>query len=102
MFRLLANKIQKQMQRLPQRTQKENSCSVTLVGSLDRSIKTLSANPTKLSNTLKQFVGKFPTNCVSVFDHFVGLALKGLNLTPFKENASHTYWPVCDLTTGSE
>ena len=40
----------------------------------------LSANFTKWSNTLKQFVGKFPTNCVSVFDHFVGLALKGLTL----------------------
>ena len=39
----------------------------------------LSANPTKLSNTLKQFVGKLPTNCLSVLDHFVGLALKGLN-----------------------
>ena len=38
----------------------------------------LSANPTKWSNTLKQFVGKLPTNCLSVFDHFVGLALKGL------------------------
>ena len=31
----------------------------------------LSANPTKWSNTLKQFV-------LSVFDYFVGLALKGL------------------------
>ena len=40
----------------------------------------LSANPTKWSNTLKQFVGKLPTNCLSVFDHFVGLALKGLNI----------------------
>ena len=39
----------------------------------------LSANPTKWSNTLKQFVGKLPTNCLSVFDHFVKLALKGLN-----------------------
>ena len=39
----------------------------------------LSANPTKLSNTLEQFVGNLPTNCLSVFDHFVGLALKGLN-----------------------
>ena len=37
------------------------------------------ANPTKWSNTLKQFVGKLPTNCLSVFDHFVGLALKGLS-----------------------
>ena len=33
----------------------------------------LSANPTKWSNTLKQFLGY-----LSVFDHFVGLALKGL------------------------
>ena len=38
----------------------------------------LSANPTKRSNTLKQFVGNFPRNCLSVFDNFVGLALKGL------------------------
>ena len=38
----------------------------------------LSANITKWSNTLKQFVGKLPTNCLSVFDHFVELALKGL------------------------
>ena len=39
----------------------------------------LSANPTKWSNTLKQF-GTLPTNCLSVFDHFVELALKGLNI----------------------
>ena len=38
----------------------------------------LSANFTKWSNTLKQFVGKFPTNCLIVFDNFVGLTLKGL------------------------
>ena len=38
----------------------------------------LSANFTKWPNTLKQFVGQLPTNCFSVFDHFVGLALKGL------------------------
>ena len=37
----------------------------------------LIANPTKSSNTLKQFVDNLP-NCLSVFDHFVGLALKGL------------------------
>ena len=34
---------------------------------------TSSANPTKWSNTLKQFVGN-----LSVFDHFVELTLKGL------------------------
>ena len=39
----------------------------------------LSAKFIKWLNTLKQFVGKLPTNCLSVFDHFVGLALKGLN-----------------------
>ena len=38
----------------------------------------LRANPTKSSNTLKQFVCNLPTNCLSVFDHFVILALKGL------------------------
>ena len=38
----------------------------------------LRANPTKWSNTLKQFVGNLPTNCLSVFDHFVKLALKEL------------------------
>ena len=40
----------------------------------------LSANFTKWSNTLKQFVGKLPTSCLSVFDYFVGLALKGLRM----------------------
>ena len=35
----------------------------------------LSANPTKWTNTLKQFVGKLPTNYLSVIGHFVGLAL---------------------------
>ena len=40
----------------------------------------LSANPIKWPNTLKQFVGKLSTNCLSLFDHFVKLALKGLNL----------------------
>ena len=38
----------------------------------------LNANPTKWPNTLKKLVGKSPTNCLSVFDHFVELRLKGL------------------------
>ena len=41
------------------------------------SVNTLSVNPRGWSNTLKQFVGKLPTNCLSVFDHFGRLALKG-------------------------
>ena len=40
----------------------------------------LSANPTKWSNTLKQFVGNLLTSCLSVFDHFVNLAFQGLRL----------------------
>ena len=36
----------------------------------------LSANPTKWSKTLKQFVGKLPTNCLILLDHFVGLVIK--------------------------
>ena len=38
----------------------------------------LSSNPEKWSNTFKQIVGKMPTICLSVFDHFMNLALKGL------------------------
>ena len=38
----------------------------------------LIVNPTKCSNTLKQFVGKLPTNCLSVFNYFAGFALKRL------------------------
>ena len=41
-------------------------------------VNSLSADLTKWPNTLKQFVGKLPTNCLSVFGHFMGLALKGL------------------------
>ena len=43
-------------------------------------INPLRANPTNRSNTLKQFVDNMATNFLSVFDHFVGLALKGLNI----------------------
>ena len=40
----------------------------------------LSAKLIKWSNILKQIVGKLPTICLSVFDHFSGLAVKGLNV----------------------
>ena len=42
-------------------------------------VNPLSANSTKWSNTPKQFVGKLPTTCLSLFDHFVELALKVLS-----------------------
>ena len=39
----------------------------------------LSANPTEWPNTLKQFAtSNLLTDCLSAFDHFVGMALKGL------------------------
>ena len=36
-------------------------------------VNLLSAKPTKRPDTLKQYA-----NCLSVFDHFLGLAFKGL------------------------
>ena len=45
----------------------------------------LTANATKWSNTLKQFVGNLPTNCLSAFDHFVRLALKRLKSKTLRE-----------------
>ena len=42
------------------------------------SINLFGANFTKWSNTHKQFVGNLSMICLSVFNHFVGLALKGL------------------------
>ena len=40
----------------------------------------------------QQFVGNLRTNCLSVFDHFVGLALKGLiiDLLLFVNDISNT------------
>ena len=50
--------------------------------SWQKTFNPLSAKFMKWSNTLKQFVGNLPTNCLSGFDHFVGLALKGLKNKP--------------------
>ena len=41
-------------------------------------INTLSAEPTKRSNTLKQFI-QIADELFECFDHFVGSARKGLN-----------------------
>ena len=43
-------------------------------------INPLITNPIKWPNTLKQFVGNLPTNCLSLFGHFVNFTLKGLTL----------------------
>ena len=62
------------------------------------SINPLSTNPTKWSNTLKQFVGN-----LRVFDHFVKLALKGLTFLQTEKRIeqlngySRGYWDgLCD------
>ena len=55
-----------------------NTANALISVLIGKFINPLSANPTKWANTLKQFVSKLLMNCVSVFDHFVGLALKGL------------------------
>ena len=53
-------------------------------------INPLSANPRKWPNTLKQFVGKLPTNCLSVFGRFVNLAFKGLRVPKYLCNCLFT------------
>ena len=55
---------------------------ITCVKQWLKTVNLLSTNPTKLSNILKQFVGKLPTNCLRVYYDFVGLALEGLNIFP--------------------
>ena len=55
------------------------------------SFNPLIANPIKWPNTLKQFVGNLPTNCLSVFGHFVNLALKGLMLLFVKPYIHKSY-----------
>ena len=52
--------------------------SLFLCNFIFENLKPLSAKLIKWPNTLKQFAGNLPTNCLSVFGHFVRLALKGL------------------------
>ena len=54
------------------------------------SLNPLSVNFTKLSNTLKQIVDNWRTICLSVFDYFVELALKGLKKMVYCTNTSQT------------
>ena len=56
-------------------TNANNRVKVTI---LNPEVNILNANPTKWSNALRQKNCKLPTNCFSVFDHFVGLVLKVL------------------------
>ena len=52
------------------------------------SFNPLSANFTKWSNTLKQFIGKLPTNCLSVWP-FCGIGAERVN-----KKTSHMLHPV--------
>ena len=54
--------------------------NLNIIFSMEYNANPLNANFRKWSNTLKQFAGKLPANCLSVFVHFVGLALEGLRL----------------------
>ena len=51
----------------------------------------LTVSFTKWSNTLKQFFGNLPTNFLSVFGHFVGLALKELRTQQNKLLQKHLF-----------
>ena len=63
-------------------------------------INPLSANITKWSNTLKEFVANLSTNCLSVFEHFVRLALKELKKLCKKENWNQLRLRNSDLIYG--
>ena len=56
------------------------NCLTTIIQNI---LNALSVNFTKWSNTLKQFARNLPTNCLSVFDYFVELVLKGLTCSTF-------------------
>ena len=56
-----------------------------------KSLNSLSANPEKWSNTLKQIVGNLPTICLSVFHHFMNLALKALKVARTKLCSKNVY-----------
>ena len=58
----------------------------TTVSIIQKYLNPLSTNPIKWPNTHKHFVGNLPTNCLSVFGHFVNLALKGLIGFNFRVN----------------
>ena len=62
-------------------------------------INPLNANPTKWSNTLKQFVRNLPSNYLSVFDHFVRLTLEGLKV--LTNNMTNSIVPVNEKTLNS-
>ena len=59
-----------------------------------QAINPLSTNPGKWSNTVEQFFGNLPTNCLTVFDHFVGLVLKGLSNKLFEIDGQKGFYTL--------
>ena len=57
------------------------------------SLNHLSANPTKWSNTLKQFVGNLPANCLSLFDLYGEIGAKRVNISTIKVYARDKHQP---------
>ena len=82
-----------------------NSCLFHLSDNLNydtQVVDPLSFNPTKWPNTLKQFFGKLPTNYLSVFDHFVKLALKWLIRRDFSLFVGKVYFFTGIVTISSD
>ena len=48
-----------------------------------------------LSASIKKIAGNLPTNCLSVFDHFAGLSLEGLNEPNLFKVTEKTYETMC-------
>ena len=61
-------------------------------------VNPLRTSPTKWSNTLRQFVGKLPTTCLSVFGHFVGLELKQLKFLTESTSGNILYINIVFIT----
>ena len=59
----------------------------------------LTQNATKWPSTLKQFIGNLPTNCLSLFDHFVKLALKGSNFFALSHGEKKKLYLIINCVT---
>ena len=55
----------------------------------------LSANPTQLVKYTQTIRRQQPTNCLSVFDHFEGLGLKGLIVNTFSRGNRDSESTLC-------
>ena len=56
-----------------------NGCSKGWINGRTDRREFIGSSARQVKHTQTAFVSKLPTNCLSVFDHFVGLGLKGLS-----------------------